>query len=515
MKQGLWLMVLLLIPLQVVYAQEISFSVDQTEYFFKIGEDGIIPVQVENSFGKQISGMLQYTITQQINQGNFQFSNSKTNSNTFLIENGNRVVSLNFGTSDTPSTFVVDLSFSYNNGTDQTVSLGPITVNFVADDSQKNNKQNPMQSTTQNSSPNQQDPLSQQRQQMQQRLDQLLGNQQMLSQNPQQRLQNNQMSQDSAALKQQIQEQLQQQEQTQKEFEKQLSANPNFANQHNQLLQNGYNVTGGSIEPISNKTGSFEIQYKNENGKWATLQGKMDNGTITEIKQQTQEQQEKLLEKLEQNKQYQEFKKQLTQNGFTQNNIGFQQNENKTSIVVKYKNGDQDDASITGVFENEQIKSVTMENHNAFTIDLLWIVTIIVLVIVALIVAFFILKKFTKKKPVNIDKTTKIHVSKPFDYLTESKKLISKAKQHYDKEEYKEAFGIASQAIRLFLSHDIGVKKEMTNEELTQLIPKEKYPVEEIRECLKVAELIEFAKSKHSEEDFKKIVFLFEKLSHS
>ena len=56
---------------------------------------------------------------------------------------------------------------------------------------------------------NQQDLFSQQQQQMEQKLNELLGNQQNPSQNQQQRLQNNQLSQDSNALKQQIQKQVQ------------------------------------------------------------------------------------------------------------------------------------------------------------------------------------------------------------------------------------------------------------------------------------------------------------------
>ena len=512
MKQSLLLLLLLLIPLQTVYAQEISLSVDQSEYYFKIGEDAIVPVKVSNDFGKQIPGMLQYTITQQINQGNFQFSNSKTNSNSFAIEDGNRTVSLNFGTSNNPATFVVDLNFNYNENKEQTVSLGPITINFVSEDSQKNNQPNPMQSTTQNTPPSQQNSFSQQRQQMQQRLDQMLGNQQMLPQDPQQRLQNNQMSQDSTTLKQQMQQQLQQQEQTQKEFEKQLAANPEFAKQHNQLLQNGYNVTDSNIQSTSNSTGSFEVQYKNEDGKWATLQGQMNNGTVTKIKQQSQEQQEKLLEKLKQNKQYQEFQKQLTVNGFSEKNTDFQYDENKTSIVVEFQNQKQDNAAITGVFENDQIKSVTLDNNSSFSFDIIWIIAIIIAVIVASVVMFFFAKKFLKKKPVEPIAVPKIQISKPFDYLAESKKMISRAQQHYDKEEYKEAFGIAGQAIRLFVSHDAGQKRELTNEELTQIISEEKYPVKEISECLKITELVEFAKAESTKDDFTRVVSLFEKL---
>ena len=66
----------------------------------------------------------------------------------------------------------------------------------------------------------------------------------------------------------------------------------------------------------------------------------------------------------------------------------------------------------------------------------------------------------------------------------------------------------------MFLSHDSGIKREITSEELIQLIQKNNYPVDDIRECLKITDLVEFAKLKASEYDFKKIISLFNKLSN-
>jgi hypothetical protein len=485
-------------------------SAEQSEYYFKTGEDAIIPIEVDNSYGKQISGMLQYTITQQIHQGNFQFSNSNSNAKSFNVNDGNQKVSLNFGTSDTPATFSVTLNFNYNDGGSQTVPLGPITIYFVSDESQKNNQPNPMQGSSQKATTQQSDPFYQQQQQMQQRLDQLFGNQQLLPQDPQQRLQNNQLSQDSSALKKQMQQQLQQQEQTQREFEKQLSANANFTNPHQQLLQNGYNVTNSVLNPISNDTGSFEIHYKNSDGKWATLEGNMNNGTINDIKEQTQEHQEKLLEKLQQDERFQQFHKQLAQERFSQSDTEFQSNGNKTSITLQYENQKQDNATIIAVFTNDQIQSVTLHENSDLS-DLVLLVMSIVSVAAGAFIAYMVVKRLRKKTVIDKE-VPQAPMSKQFDYVAESRKLISKAQQCYDEEKYKEAFGTAGQAIRLYLSHEMGVKKEVTNERLIQLLP-DNYPIEDIKACLGISDLVEFAKSEHEENDFKKIVSLFTKLS--
>jgi hypothetical protein len=526
-----------LVSLHAVYAQDILFSTKQTEYYFKIGEEALIPIEINSTYGKQISGILQYTIAQQINQGNVQFSNSNTEAKSLVINEENQKISLDLGTSDTPSNLIMNLNFNYNENGDRTVSLGPIVIHFVSDDSQKNNQQNKTQSSSHPNTQsqqqdlfsqqeqqmeqrlnellgNQQDLFSQQEQQMEQRLNELLGNQQNPSQNQQQRLQNNQLSQDSSALKQQIQKQVQQQEQIKKEFEKQLSSNNDFLHRHQKLLENGYNVTNNILNPMSNDTGSFDIKYKNTDGKWATLQGNMKNGTITELKQQTQVRQEKLLEKLKQNTLFQQFHNQLVTKGFSQKDINFQDNENETNIILQYDNQKHDNAKITANFENDEIKRVKLEDNSSNSSNLLLLILSVV-AIVSVISVYFVIKKFLKKKTFTInDSSPTIPKLKSFEHILESKKLISQAQQYHDKGEYKEAFGTAGKAIRLFLSYDAGLKREITSEELIRLIQKHNYPIGAIRECLKITDLVEFAKSSATEDDFQKIISLFNKLSN-
>jgi hypothetical protein len=61
------------------------------------------------------------------------------------------------------------------------------------------------------------------------------------------------------------------------------------------------------------------------------------------------------------------------------------------------------------------------------------------------------------------------------------------------------------------LSYDVGLKREITSEELIRLIQKHNYPIDDIRESLKITDLVEFAKSNATEHNFKKIRSLFNK----
>ena len=519
---------------QAVYAQDILLSTNQTDYYFKTGENAIIPIEINNTYGKQISGILQYTISQLINQGNIQLSNYNTEKKSLSINEENNKISLDVGKSDTPSNFTVNLGFNYNENGNRIVPLGPIIIHFVSDESQKNtHQQNKMQSSSQPSTQsnqqdifsqqqqmeqglnelfgNQSDLFSQKQQQMEQKLDELLGNQQNQSQNQQQQLQNNQLAQDSNALKQQLDRQVQKQEQIKKEFEQKLFSNNEFLNRHQNLLKNGYNINASNLNAKSNDTGSFDIKYNNTTGKWATLQGNMKNGTMTNINEQSQDKQEKLLEKLKQNKSYQQFNSKLLTEGFSQNDIAFEANGNVTNVILKYEDQKQANATITANFVNDEIRQVTLEDRNSNPLNLMLLIIIAVTVVSALCI-YFAIKKFKNKKSFTIIDTQLNPKLKSFDHVIESKKLIDEAIQYHDKGHYKEAFGTAGKSIRLFLSHDAGIKREITSEELIRLIPKDNYPINDIRECLKVTDLVEFAKLKATDYDFKKIISLFNKL---
>jgi hypothetical protein len=522
---------------QAVYAQDILLSTNQTDYYFKTGENAIIPIEINNTYGKQISGILQYTISQLINQGNIQLSNYNTEKKSLSINEENNKISLDVGKSDTPSNFTVNLGFNYDENGNRIVPLGPIIIHFVSDESQKNtHQQNKMQSSSQPSTQsnqqdifsqqqqqmeqglnelfgNQSDLFSQQQQQMEQKLNGLLGNQPNQSQNQQQQLQNNQMAQDSNALKQQLDRQVQKQEQIKKEFEQKLFSNNEFLNRHQNLLKNGYNINASNLNAKSNDTGSFDIKYNNTTGKWATLQGNMKNGTMTNINEQSQDKQEKLLEKLKQNKSYQQFNSKLLTEGFSQNDIAFEANGNVTNVILKYEDQKQANATITSNFVNDEIRQVTLEDRNSNPLNLMLLIIIAVTVVSALCI-YFAIKKFKNKKSFTIIDTQLNIKLMSFDHVIESKKLIDEAIQYHDKGHYKEAFGTAGKSIRLFLSHDAGIKREITSEELIRLIPKDNYPINDIRECLKVTDLVQFAKLKATDYDFKKIISLFNKLSN-
>jgi len=505
MKKRIWLILFsLLLILPIAYAKDISFSLDQKEYYFRTGEDAVITLNTENTYKETINGLLSYTLTQSVNQGNFHYSSTNTKSTSFSVETGKKETPLSFGTSDTPLTLDVNLKFSYNNKDEpREVLLEGIKIIFVTEESQKNNQQSTASASSQKASTasQQADPFAQQEQDMQDLINQMLGNEQQNTQQQttQQKLQNNQALQDSSSLKQQMQKQFQEQQATKEEFQRQLSQNPEFQKEHQEMLSQGYNLTSGSINPTANNTGTFELNYQKQDGSQASLKGQMSNGELQSLQKDTPETRQKMLEQLEQNKQFQEYQKELQEQGFQKTGTNFNQESNKTNLQVNYLNKNNETASIQAEIVNQTIQNITLENNaDKKPRNYLWILPITLLL--SVLVAFFAYKKLRKKDLPEI--INKEHIEKLFDYKAEAAKLLKKAEEQFIKKEYKDAYGTAGQALRLYLSYEHGLKKETTNDEIILHLKHNKKQYKEIKECFDLCSLVEFAKSEANKKDF-------------
>lgn len=504
MRKLLFFSMVLLFPIYLAYAEDVVMSTDQQTYYFTIGEKALIPVNIENNSGEEISGIFQYTVTQEIRQGNAQISSTNSNTSTLTLEEGEKILSLDFGSFNSPSTITANLMFNYNNGSEMNIFLGPIEIIFVEDSSQMNSYSKSLQSSSQQTNSANNQPSSQQS--LQQRLNEML-NQSPLIQDPQQRLQNNQLSQDSSSLKKEIQEQLENENQMQQEFEKNIISKEEFQRLHQQMLDEGYELKQGSLSPTTNSTGSFEAIYENQNGKWGKIEGNMNNGTLTNIEKHTQLEQENLLSKLRNHPAFHEFEAQLSKEGFLEQNVSISTESGITSIDIEYQNRELQTATIIGDFVGDELKEIKIDRPDSNLFDIL---PFLIIALIAITIAFLLIKLRTKR-PVPKREEPKI-VAQKFDYVSEAEMLLEKSKTDFQNQLFKDAYGKLGQAIRLFLSYKLGLRKEITNEELLKYLNETQYPVNEIQKCLDKSTLVEFAKNSPDKNEFENMITLTESL---
>jgi len=454
------LLILLLLLAPLAYA-EVSFQLNQSEYYFLIKETAIIPLEINTSEAK--TGTLSYTITQEINQGNVIYQSTNSESLPYAIEQGYNIANLDFQTSESPARYDVKLDFKYD---DKTVSLDSFQIFFVEDQSQQqqSEKKTESQETTQPPPPTPE-------------------------QKQQQKLQNSQLSQDTKSLKKEMNQRMEQNQEMESAFEQELNENQEFQQAQEELLEQGYEPTDKNLNPTDNNSGTFDMEYE-RNGTKANIKGEMEDGELKELSTETEDELNSMINEFFDDQRFKTYNEELENKGYERTNYTIQGD----SIIQEY-NLENQTAKVIGEFRNDSLNKVKL--REPFSWDFLpWL-------LVFLLGLLFI----KKRKEPQIEKK-----SKPFDFRKESQNLLSESRALFDKRRYKDAYGKASESIRLYLSHKHELRKELTSTETVALLRKKKEPFKETRDALNMCGMVEFAKYKPNKKDFSMIVDQAEKV---
>lgn len=325
MRLKLMLLVCMLpLVLHIVTAKDITLSLNQSEYYFLVNQNSMIPLAIDNEFEKDVTGMLTYTVEQQIMQQGFQYSSSNTQSQTFTIPGNEEMISISFGTSEQPVTLTVSLNFKYTEEDEKVVTLDPFKIHFVQDSSQQQNNNQQMESSSETT--------EEKREQAQQEKEEQEQLAQQQAEN-QRKLQNNLQNTDMNQVKNQMQKDIQQKNKEEQDLKKFLEQNQDVGKKHQEMLDQGYQQKDLSMNSESNETGDFEITYE-KNGTTEQIKGRVENGSIKDMLN-TKE----MKEALQQNKEYQELTKELAQKGFTPQEFQVQSQESfRQTFTDQYNN---------------------------------------------------------------------------------------------------------------------------------------------------------------------------------
>lgn len=467
--------------------EDLVFSVNQSEYYFKVNEDSVIPLEIKNTYGKPIEGILKITFIQKINRDGVSTSSTNSQSISFRVDDGENIEYLGFGTSDVQSSILINLEFNYIEKDSRVIKIDDLIIHFVEDEGEKQNKEDTQKSKSEKTEEQPQD------------------KQQSQQSSTEQKSQQNQMNQDSSALKKQIQRQGEEQKKLEQEFQKELSQNEEFAREHGELLNEGYKLESGNFNPETNNSGEFDLQYKKESGETAEMKGSMEDGEMENLQKLTDEDKKNIIDKLQQDEEFQKMEKNLDKDNFGKQNTEISLGKNKTDVKIEYKNSKNETAVITADVINGTIEKVLMNregerNKRYFIWIAFW-------VILFGVIFYFAYKRYFKKSKNDTEEILDVIVEeKPFDYRRESKKLIKEAIKLFDNKKHKDAYEKAGQSLRLYLSYKYDMKKETTNDNIIEVLKKENKDVKNIKKCFDLCSLVEFAKYKSNKKDFGDIV---------
>lgn len=485
--------------------EDITFTLNQSEYYFMIGEQAIIPFEIENTYDKDINGVLSYTLTQEITQQGLHYSNTNTNSNLFSVDKGDSVVNIGFGVSESPAVLKVSMSFNYKDKEDMVVDLDEIIIHFVQEESQKQNKEDKQECSSEKAEQQQQN--QQEQQQEPQTQEQM---QQSMTQQKANSMQQN-MQQDMNSLKNQMNEEMQEKEQMKQEFGKNVENQEQFREAKEQLEKEGYTSESKELNPTGNESGDFKYNYKKENGETASISGSMDEGEINEMIKETSEEMKEMKQALENDTKFKEMKEELEKNGFEMKEPEINKmTTNEAQANVPFMNpATNQTANITADFVNTTKEPTNIQLHedNGNRMWGLLGFFILVLIVILGILAY---NKFLKKNKNIVQLNENAQEKEKIDFCKNAKSILEQAKELFEKGRRKEAYTRVSKALRYFYKHKLNAGKEMTRDMVIRELKAHKKGYKNAAECLDLCDLVKFAKYEANEKDFRKIVKLAE-----
>ena len=484
---------LMVVAFPLVWAKDITLATNQSEYFFAVGENAVVIVKAENSYGKPMDGVFTYTLVQQITQQGFSYSSSNTQSASFTIADGDSGIPISFGSANQPLTLTVNLRFEYDDSASRFVELSGLVIHFVSDNSQNQNGGEGKEASSKKAA----EPPKQggQNQQQQSRQDAL-----------RQALQNSQLAQDTNALKRQLDEESQKKRAVEEAFRQNIAAREEFQEAHQRLSQMGYNQTSADLSPESEATGEFVVNYGNQAGQQGLIRGRLENGTISDLVVHSAEDDLALLEILERDSRYQRYNRSLARDQYQKMNATFLFRDNTTVIMVNYlrANSTAAAASIEAQIENKSVVKVTLLRDKGSWVR--WPVILILMGILVLLGLYRLRKRLRQVTPVRSDHSVPL----PFDYRAEAEGLIRRAREAFAAGLHRDAYSFSAQALRVFLSHRHGLAAEASSDELIVYLKKVRVAYKEIEKCLDSCSLVEFAGEAADSEGFGRLVGLVE-----
>jgi len=500
MKPGILILLLLFAGMVVlpVSAAEITFTAESSDYYIPLGQSADIPILVMSSYDHDIDGTLQFTTVEQLQNTGTVMTSTKNRVYTNTVSPGASQMTISGGTSSVEKIMQVQVVYDYTDTSPVQVTLPPITIHFGSQVPQASTTQTPVTSTSGAGSGSVPTSSSVQIVQQSVSVQQQAGRDGTL----QQALSNSQQSQDAGALKEQLQREAEKAALDKAAFEEALSRDSLLGSVNESLAADGFARQSLSSNPASGTSGSFSMEYRNPAGESVTVSGSMEDGAIPSVTEQSAAP-VNVTAPLASNTTFQSMAEQLKNQGYSRNSTAMNVSASGSTINLTYQDPQGKQAFINATTDGGNVTRISLAAEKEAPFDYLPLVAGIAIGAVVLIAAWVMYRKLRNRPvPVRLTPVSETLFEEPFDHRKAARELLAQAESAYQKGQPADACGLAGQALRLFLSCENGVRRELTNTELVSLLVSRNQNTQKVREILEQCTDVEFAKGSPGEGDF-------------
>jgi hypothetical protein len=268
-------------------------------------------------------------------------------------------------------------------------------------------------------------------------------------------------------------------------------------------------ISGSTFSSGQQQSGSQQgLQKRVENNQLNQNMGQLKKEFEADLQKQ-QELEEQIQQELAKNPEFQKYAEQLTNAGFNSTQPSFNPiSQNHTEITVPYRN-ESAEKKITADYVNGTIQNVTLEStaeQKKEESNILWWLLLLLITIVLVIIGWFIYDRYIKKAP--REEPLPVVSEQSADYVTEARRMVEEAEGLFRNSREKDAYEKVSQALRFYFAQKFSIKKELLNTELITILSgkEDTNTYSNVKECLDLCGMVEFAKYRANSDDFGKIV---------
>jgi hypothetical protein len=385
------------------------------------------------------------------------------------IPAGNSWINISAGTSSRPETVKVRIAFQYTDSSPVQVTLPELLIHFMQNPSPAGSGRLDPVTSTSGAAVTGFGTSSVQIVQQPVPVQQQAGRDSSPAQVPL----SNQMPQDAAALRAQLQQEAAQKAKNESGFANRLAGDPLVRHVNATLATDGFFRQSVNANPSGGDEGTFAMTYQNIAGDRVDLMGTMTGGVVSSVLEHAPAS-FNVSAPLNANATYTSFTGDLTDRGFKRNTTLMNVTLPGSTVSVTYLSGQGIPAYVNATIDRGNVTQVSLGIVQADTRYLL-IGIIAALLIILSFIAWLMYRRYGAWKKILPPTVPPPRQPSAPDYKNEALRLLEEAEKSYALQEYHDAYGLAGRAARVFLSYEIGDRRELTNAELASVLPASGY----------------------------------------
>ncbi len=466
-------------------AGQVTLLTGQKDYYFLVGEDAVLPLTLNNTYGHDIGGVLRLITVAEKPDGN---TTRTMQEKTFTVFSGQRSYLLPVGKSDVPFTFHCDILFLYPENGGRKASLEDIVVHFVTSSGEVLVNKDPREGSD---SP---DPEA--------------GSTGRMSRSGAtpppadalRKVQNSQIPQDLKTLQQQIQKEDAASLLQKKEFLSLLMQDSTVVAVNRSLANDGFGLSDPEVSPVTNISGNFSFSYE-KNSQSVVVRGSVDGGVLL-FADEFSKSVIPLPNPLRENETFRMYESEMAGSGFRRNGTLMHYASGDITVNIEYGDTGSRVLHLKAQIVNGTLTGIEREVPDEPSPFLVPFLSVVLIGLLSGGIVF-LSRRIPRPSPAVIEIRPEEEHS---GYPAAAEAMLKEAEVMAAGGNYSDAYARAGQALRFLLSQRMSDGRELTNDETRRLLTPQDTGSDRIITTLERCSNVAFAQDAPDPEEFKTIL---------